>query len=424
LQAESWAPEAEVRAALDWFLDVAPERSALEQRIHRAQQHYRTRSAPHGLYWPETARLVLADDLIACCLAQGAALLDERRCYDRVLGAQIVPFLASIGQQAELLRRRPGATERVRRMLHPGREYPGAGLLELAAAARYAREDFDVAFIEEPAKPSGDLAIRITEIPRSMQVECRWLRRSRYQLREQALVRRQFAALAQLVHAQALSLDVEVGFGAALERIPEHYLLEHAMHAIASPASLREEHRWRDQFGEGVVRAVVLERASSAIRDAPLYHGAPLARALSGRALPEDACLIAMRARPDAQDPRQVAELEYASVLSWHCLAAQSLGARARQLRSELPGIDRQLVTAEVGIVHIGMEGECDAITADHRRGENLASVRAFTPRSQIAELQLHYFQPHAAEAVDRHSRWHGFLLEDPRLLAAGVLSA
>jgi hypothetical protein len=417
LQAESRASDAEVRAALDWFLDVVPDRSALEQRIRRAQQYYRTQSAPNGLHWPETARLVLSDDLIACCLAQGAALLDDRRSYDRVLGAQIVPFLASIGQQVELLRRRPGATERVRRMLHPRLEYPGAGLLELAAAARYAREDFDVAFAAESGRAAGDLAIRIAEIPRAMEVECRALRRSRYELRERALARRLFAPLAQFIHARALSLDVEVGFGSALEHVPENYLVEHALGAVASPSSLPEGHRWRDEFGEGVVRSVVLDRIGSAMRTAPLTGDAQMAQLLSGRAVPRDAFLLAMKARPDAQDPRLVAEVDYASVLSWHCLAEESLGARVRQLRLELDSIDRQLANADVGIVHIGMEGECDAVTADHRRSENLKVLRAFNPRSRIAELHLHYFQPLAPEAVDRHSRWHGFLLEDARLL-------
>ncbi len=416
----SQPPEAEVRATLEWFLDVAPDRGALERRIERAQQHYRAACRPSGLEWPETSRLLAGDDLIAGCLAQGASMLHDRRTYDDALGAQIVPFLASIGQQVELLRRRPGATERVRRMLHPGEEHPGAGLYELAAAACYAREDFEVAFIGQARQRCGQLAVRIAEIPRSMAVECRRLPRSIDELRERALVRRQFARLAQLIHARELSLDVDVRFGVALARVPQNYLADRVTIAIASPASLAEGHRWRDEFGEGVVRSAALDRASAAIRNGPLYSGAPLARVLSGRTLPEDGFLIAMRAQPGAEDPRQVQELAYASLLSWHCLAQQSLGAGAHRLRTTLADIDRQLADAEVAIVHIGLQGEGDALTADQRRRENLETIRAFDPRSRIAELHLHYYQPDAGEVVDRHSRWHGFLLEEARLLAPG----
>jgi hypothetical protein len=191
----------------------------------------------------------------------------------------VVPFLASIGRQVELLRRRPGADERVQRLLHPTLEHPGDGLLVLAAAARYAREDFEVGFIAEPQRPCGDLAIRIAEIPRTMEVACRTL-------------------------------------------------------------------------------------------------------------------------RPGAD-----------------------------ALHESLVEIDRQLSQADLGIVHIGIEADGDAIAADQRpadqrpadqrRRENLAAIRAFNPRSRIAELHLHYFQGAAGEAVDRHSRWKGFLLEDPRLLSA-----
>jgi hypothetical protein len=424
LQPESRPPVAEVRAALEWFYELAPDRSAFAQRLRRVQQYYRSRSTPNGLRWPDTSRLVRADDLIASWLAQGAALLDDPRCYDRVLGGQIVPFLASIGQQVELLRRRPGATERVRRMLQPRLEHPGAGFLELAAAARYAREDFEVAFLAESAQPAGDLAIRIAEIPGAMQVECRALRRSHYELRERALIRRQFSRLAQLVHARALSLDIEVGFGSALARVPPDYLVGHAMGAMASGASLTDGHRWRDEFGAGVVRAVTLDRVCSALRAAPLTGDAAMAQLLSGRPVPADAFLIAMQAQPDARDPRLVADVEFATVLSWHCLAQESLSARARQLQAELEAIDRQLANAGVGIVHVGMEGECDAVTAEHRSGENLRVLRAFNPRSRIAELHLHYFRPLAPEAADRHSRWQGFLLEDARLLAPDVAAA
>jgi hypothetical protein len=418
---QSQPPEAEIRTTLEWFLDVAPDRGALERRIKRAQQHYRDGCTPDGLVWPETSRLVLGEDLIASCLAQGVSALEDRRSYDEVLGGLIVPFLASIGAQIELLRRRPGAAERVQRMLHPTQEHPAAGLHELAAAARYAREDFEVNFIAQSSLRSGDLAIRIAEIPRAMQVECRQLRRSGYELRERAMVQRQFALLAQLIHARALSLDIDVRFDVGLTRVPQSYLADRILAALATPASLSQDHRWRDEFGEGVVRAAALERMVGAIRNAPLFAGAPMARSLSARTVSEDAFLIAMRARPGAQDPRHVAEVDYASVLTWHCVAPESLGARAARLRWELADIDRQLANADVGIVHVGMAGECDAITADQRRRDNLGAVRAFNPRSRIAELHLHYHGSDVDEAVDRHSRWHRFLLEDARLLAPGT---
>jgi hypothetical protein len=235
------------------------------------------------------------------------------------------------------------------------------------------------------------------------------------------MVRRQFALLAPLIHARALSLDIDVRFDVELMRVPQSYLAERILRAMASPASLSQGHRWRDEFGEGVVRNAALERVVSAIRNAPLCAGAPLARTLSARSVTEDAFLVATRARPGAEDPRQVAELDYASVLTWHCLAPESLSARAGRLRWELADIDRQLANADVAIVHIGMPGECHALTADQRRRENLEAIRAFNPRSRIAELHLHYYAPDADEAVDRHSRWHRFLLEDARLLAHGA---
>jgi len=258
-----------------------------------------------------------------------------------------------------------------------------------------------------------------------MAVACRWLQPGRQALRERALVRRQFAPVAQLVHDRALNLDIEVRYEAGLAHVPRHYLLDHVSAAIAAPSTLATGHGWRDRFGEGIVRDLMLERAAAPIRAGTLYPGAPLARAVTGREIAEDALLFAMRARPGVHDPRMVEAIDHLSILSWHCRARESLAARTRQLHAALAEVDRALEGAQVGIVHIGMHdvGDADG-SADGRAAASLAALRAFQPRSRLAELHLHCFQPDHREIVHRHSRWHGFLLEDARLLAPDALAS
>ena len=426
----------DVSAALHWFLDVAPDRAALEQRIQRAQQHYRVATASDGVRWPCTSRVVLNQDLVASCLAQGFALLEDPRCYDRVLGAQIVPFLRDIGQGLEVLRRRPGAVGRVRRMLTPGQEHPAACLFELAAAGRYTREDFEVEFLQESGRRAGDLSIRIAGIARAMQIECRTLRPARYELRERAHVRRLFDRAAPWIHSRRLSVDVELCFDVEVERIPPDYLAAHMLRAVDSAAAMNaamnDTYSWRDEFGAGSVRSLGVERAMSDIKSGAMPCGAGLARALSGRHIDDDAFFMALRARPKPDDPRRVDELDYATVFTWQSLAEGSLAARATHLSSQLRDIDRQLENAELGIVHIGMRHQGDTVSPDPRRQRHLDIVRRFIPRSKVAELHLHYYRAQGEtmppvrleETVDRHSRWQGFLLDDSRLLNPEDLSA
>jgi hypothetical protein len=83
--------------------------------------------------------------------------------------------------------------------------------------------------------------------------------------------------------------------------------------------------------------------------------------------------------------------------------------------------------SAEMGIVHIGMDAERDSATADLLRERNLETVRAFHAGSNTIELNLHYFLARVAETtawtidetVDWNSRLGKTLLNDPRLLMA-----
>jgi hypothetical protein len=81
--------------------------------------------------------------------------------------------------------------------------------------------------------------------------------------------------------------------------------------------------------------------------------------------------------------------------------------------------------SAEMGIVHIGMDAERDTTTTDLRRERNLETLRSFRATSNIVEVNLHYYLPRVTEStawtidetVDWNSRLAEPLLNDPRLI-------
>src|SRR6266404_5664722 len=426
--AERVVDDPDVQSALEWFLEIAGNRRALEQRIQAAQAFYRAGSVPKGLYWPETQALVMKDDLIASYLAQADALLRDWRAYDLVLGTRIVPFIKHIGKGIDSLRQMPGAVERARRLLNPKREHPDGALYELVTAVRYARDDYEVEFVPETSDRAGDLRVGVLGTPKEVQIECKRLRPSVYELREAVLIRQLFDPLKELIHARRLSVHVDVRFNVELAKVPGAYLAERVATALDSGLALPNGYPWQDAYAEGVVRDAHLDQVLADTKNSSLLFSTKMARLLTGQTLPNERILMALCSVPREEDPRYVDDVAYASVLSWHCLAPASVEARGRHIKSLLADIDRQLANAPLGIAHIGMDAERDIATADRRRERNLQAVQTFQANSRLLEVHLHYYLPRVSEgaawmideSVDPHSRWNDFLLHDRRLLALG----
>lgn len=108
-------------------------------------------------------------------------------------------------------------------------------------------------------------------------------------------------------------------------------------------------------------------------------------------------------ARPECSAPPSrsslIDDVQYASGLSWHCLAAPSIEARARHISSILAKIDRQLEQAPFAAAHIGMYAERDALSADRRRARNIEAARRFDAKSNLTDVYLHYFVLRVSES-------------------------
>jgi hypothetical protein len=373
----------------------------------------------------------MKSDLIASYLAQVDAFLKDPQSYDLTLAAHILPFIKHIGAGLKFLEHMPGAVDRGRRLLNPKQEHPDGGLYELAAAIRYAHEDFEVEFVSESSVRSADLRVGPPDSTKDLYVECKRLRASEYELREKASMRTLFAPLAALIHENRLSVFIDVKFTSELIKVPRSYLADRVASAVRSPLYLPGGYPWRDEYSEGVVRDADIDAVRADTREhGPLVVGPKMWRLLTGELLPSGPYHMMLRGESDERDRRYVDQLDYASVLSWHCLSPDSIEARARHISSLLADIDRQLAAAPMGIAHIGMYAERDAISADRRRQRNLEAVGRFRANSKLIEIYLHYYMPRVSEShswtidetADTNSRMDEPLLDDPRILILGDL--
>ena len=92
-------------------------------------------------------------DIFGWYLFLADAFLDHIWNYEPMYGSRVVPVLASVGRNLDLLRDVDGLEERVRRLVRGERRQPNGGLFELLVGAAYRRAGGKVAFLpEKPGK--------------------------------------------------------------------------------------------------------------------------------------------------------------------------------------------------------------------------------------------------------------------------------
>lgn len=419
----------EIEATLRWFFEVCDDPLELAERIEAARSHYRIATNFTDGRWVTLDPFDGFDDRIAVILAQAVGELRDIRTRDLFLASETLPFLKIIGSHIDLVRSIPGASERARRMLLATEQHPDGGIFELAVALRYAREPgLQVAFIPEKDIQTADLLITIeddVEDAFHIHVECKRLRPSVYEKAEHRRASEILNCINDFVHDRKVSLSVDVTFTEELHKVPNDYLLNRLREIKDSKILLPGTYPWKDEFGEGTVSLSDLDAVRDDIDGTFLLVASKLARLLAGGERPEEHFHLVCGGIPHPDDPRFIDEIDYGTAIFWRSLAEQSVDDRARHISSKLAKIDRQVASAPWAIVHIGMDVERDNRTADLRRERNLAAAGRFKPRSNLIEIDLHYFLPRTSEAVswmidetvEPFSRMDSPFFETPRIL-------
>jgi stalled ribosome alternative rescue factor ArfA len=388
----------EIRAALDWFAEVSEDPSAFWFRVEQAQDSYRRAVALEDNLGRDLPLEDLGSDKVGSYLAQAYALLNDRRAYDLVLGSRVVPFIKHLGGGIEALRRMPGAAQRVSRFLRQKGVDPESAIFELAVAVTYAHQGFATEFISEAPGTDRrpDLVVRRDTLV--AEVECKRLGKGDYERVESAHQRLIFEKLSGLIHERRLSFYMDVNYTQELKDVPVDYLDGWVRKALDCRIMLPSGFPWKDEFGRGMIRRANLEAVHHDTAASSLIFGPKMARLLTGAPVAERAYNMAGSGKQDLRDVRFVEQLYYGTVVTWQCVADNSINSRARYIRSKLAEIDKQLKSSHSGIAHIGMEAERDTNASDLRRERNKEVIQQFQFESRMTAAYLHYFVPRVTE--------------------------
>lgn len=416
--------DAEVERALAWLYEIAG-RELLE-RLNGAKERFKHKCTPPAgsILWPDPVELLPPSDPVSGIILQAHALIHDRRYFDARLGSRYIPFFKLIGSQLPALRNIDGAVNRAKKLVEKKNDHPEGTLLELAVAARYIQEGYDLRFIAESDKKSPDLELLLNDL--TIQIECKRLRASRYEQDEIVKVRSMFGLVSALVAEKLTGVYVDVTFLEPLQSVPDDYLRLRVERALdASPI----HHAWSDDFGRGTVTHGDMKALHSDTADSCILVGPKLFRLFTRQVVPSQRVLMGVGGDGHEEDPRYVDNITAVALLSWDVESPASTLARARHVRSKLAEIDAQLESCDLGAAHIVLDAERDSRASDLRRDRNQDEVKSFRFNSKLIHLYSHYLLPHTAESTswtidetaDPASRVSESLLVDPRLFVEGI---
>ena len=400
--------DGEVEAALNWLANASEDAPALWRRIEVAQARYIGFTAAKQNLGLAPDLPDLGPDLVASFLAQAKSLLDLRRSYDISLACRCIPWMKQLGVNVKELARVDGAAERARRMLADATTAPDGPMLELVMGGNYAARGLEVKFVPEaPGQAkTPDLHLYVRGLAAPVAIELKRLRQGQYELAEQARHRLLFRQAAAIIDARRVSLHMEVTYTRELKDVPESYLAGWLSRCLSSPLVLSGAYPWRDEFGEGLIKRANLPAVWEDVRTSSLYVGTKMARLLSGSSIRENGYHLAVGGEPDDRDPRFMDEVRYASVVTWHCTAADSIDKKARHVKAKLVEAERQVQSAGIGIIHLAMDAVVDCESSDRRRERNKLAIMEFKSESLVAALYVHYLVPRISEA-------HSWLIDE-----------
>ncbi len=412
----------ELKAAVQWFISLMPEGDWSARRLATAKWYYETlinqSGDPSG-----KGRFYNERDLIGWYLFLGEAFTDHPWNYELIFGCHVVPILAAIGRNLDLLKSVAGFTERCRRIVLGERSQPNGGLFEILVAAAYTRQGWTVAFQPEQPGRVKTHDLNISKGKNKYAVECKRMEGGEYVEQERARMRVLWRQPCMFLVGQEISALLDVRFKVELKNVPDSYLLKKAQDFVYYR---NERFAWDDGVSVGCLSRLDLQPIQTVLATDYIPH--PSSRfneLLTGSYRRYDSGIMVMRLK-FGPSPHLVDQLDLAVAARYESLSEAAIDRKARDILAKLSEANAQLPEDLPGIVHIGFEALSGDEVEQRRYEKILQRIRGFDRQHSALEyVYCHYFAPEPPPdetwAIDETCQWHA-VRPSPQPLAGGLL--
>ncbi len=387
---EGWPDHPDVRRAVELLRSYIEPTEWRERRLAAAQRVYQL--IINGAEPGTTGRFFDARDTFAYYLFLAEAYIDHVWNYDPVFGSRIVPVFAAIGRNLDHLQSVDGIDSRIARMVSSERAQPNGPLFELLVAAAYARAGGKVFFVPEERGVRRTYDMDVSLHHREYAIECKRMEVSEFGESERARVRALWGPSSVHLAGILRSTFAQVEFLVPVADVPVDYLTHKTKAWQLAPDS---DFEWEDEHGRGRIGRLDLAPLQNELRYSMVLNGSTrLAELLTGRYKRHQSMISSLRIK-HADNPRYIAECDYATILEWSPLAPASISGRARDvLRKVADGLG-QLPLDRPSVIHVGFEAvEGDAVEK-LRHQRIVASLSDFDPgRKPLEYVYSHFLAP------------------------------
>jgi hypothetical protein len=400
----------ELKKGVQWFVSQLPEGDWPARRDAVAKRFYQSLigeyADPTG-----TGRYFDGKDMFGWYLFLGEAFTDHPWNYEVFFGCHVIPILAAIGRNLEVLREVEGFTERARAVATVERSQPNAGLFEILVAAAYARAGWRVRFkpVQRGLRRTYDLDAEKGN--RRYAIECKRMEGGEYVEEERARMRELWRDPCMgLAEVDQRSTYLDVRFKIELKEVPDLYLLHQTKKFVKSgmPSLL-----WDDDIASGVIGDLDLTPIRESLKTGYLLHPGPVFNnLLTGSDRRYDSMIEAVRMK-HATNPHFIDDLDLAVVARWSSLSETAIDRKARDIQAKLVEANKQLPPDIPGVIHIGFEALSGDVVEQRRYEKIIDRVRNFDRAgSRLEFTYCHYFAPETSPeqiwAIDETAQWMG----------------
>ncbi|MEM7547709.1 MAG: transposase [Pseudomonadota bacterium] len=399
----------ELSAGVGYFRDLLGMNEWSERREAVAWRFYRSLVGelddPTG-----EGRLYGIDDLFGWYLFLGESLTDHPQNYEVFYGCRVVPILAAIGRNLELVPEIRGFEERALRLIGSEKSQPNGGLFEILVALAYARDGASVAFKPEERGKAKTYDLDVEVHGTSWAVECKRLEAGDYVEGERARKRELWMPATRFLIPSGRSIYANVDFAVELSDVPSDYLVRRAIEFLRSG---KETSLWSDSYASGVIGDLDLTPLKAALEDGYILYPGPIYnRLLTGSYIRYDDLNTVQKVKY-AENPHFIDEVDQAIVLRTRSLSDGAVEKKARDIKRKLVEANKQLPEDRPGVIHIGLEALGDDIIEERRYEKIMQNINDFDPQGKpLSFIYWHYFAPEASPeetwAMDETFQWRG----------------
>jgi hypothetical protein len=398
----------DLRKCVGWFKTLMTEAEWHARRDAVAKRFYKSLVGevvdPKGV-----GRFFDDRDMFGWYLFLGEAFTDHPWNYEVIFGSRVVPVLAAIGRNLDLLLKVDGFIEKAAQLVANSRSQPNGPIFEMLVAAAYARAGGTVKFNRElpGQEKTNDLNVLLGKT--NWAVECKRMEVGEYVEKERARMRLLWHPAALRLASNRRSALLNVDFKIEMSDVPDDYL---SIRADQFLGTRRASFSWGDDVSTGIFTCLDLRPLQDALTTSYwLFPGPQYEEILTGTYRRYKSTLVLQMLKP-AANPHFVDEVSFAAVARWGCSAEPAIDSRARDILSKLAEADSQLPANTPGVIHIGFECLGDDAVEQKRYEKIIRTARKFISKKQLHYLYCHYFAPEASPtetwAFDETVQWLG----------------